>query len=414
MKKLEIVSNYHELCGISDYTERIEPELRKIYDVTILRLNSAVLKSDDRRMIKLGNKLIEEMADQLDSFDCVNIQFEAGLYGPHSKIIKKRIVKLIRKSKNLIFTFHSVHLEVPKPNIKNLFGKTIFREIGHYFSARNLFLLYDSIVKEVKRVDLDKNRKANIIVHDKKSANFISNAYGFRNVYRHPLGLDNANSRNHGFSEKEYFEFRENYNVKKEDKVIGLFGFVSEYKGHLTAVKALDYLPDNYVIMIFGAQHPDSVRPFAKIDSYLGSLLNYIQEDDNKKKKNKNSGRLLSDRITFVGSISNEEFSRAMRCCDFVALPHMEVGQMASGVAAMAIENHARALFSNTKCFHALKEDFEGCYETFDVGNYMQLASKILNYDDNHNKYIDEALKIHNIENNVKLYTEIFERDKNV
>ena len=39
MKKLAIVSNYHELCGISDYTERIEPELRKIYDVTILRLN---------------------------------------------------------------------------------------------------------------------------------------------------------------------------------------------------------------------------------------------------------------------------------------------------------------------------------------------------------------------------------------
>ena len=62
-------------------------------------------------------------------------------------------------------------------------------------------------------------------------------------------------------------------------KIIGLFGFVSEYKGHETAIRALKLLPAEYKIIIFGSQHPMSIMQNTKVDPYIDQLIQIITED---------------------------------------------------------------------------------------------------------------------------------------
>ena len=113
--------------------------------------------------------------------------------------------------------------------------------------------------------------------------------------------------------------------------------------------------------------------------------------------------------MQFVGDVNDEEFAQAMRCCDFVVLPYIEVKQMGSGIAALAIENHARSIFSNTKCFQELQQFFPNCFSIFDIGNYLQLAYNIEHYNDCYADAIDQALTIHNLEKNVQEYVDVFE-----
>ena len=137
-------------------------------------------------------------------------------------------------------------------------------------------------------------------------------------------------------------------------------------------------------------------------------LLEYIEGCDQANVKAKIPK--LSTRVTFVGDVDDQAFTQAMRCCDIVVLPYVEVNQMGSGIAAQAIENHARAILSNTKCFQEFGNYYPNCFSTFDIGNYLELADKIENFEDKYDDAIEHALKEHNIEKNVQEYMEIFER----
>ncbi len=61
-------------------------------------------------------------------------------------------------------------------------------------------------------------------------------------------------------------------------KVIGLFGYISNYKGIETAISALAELPKNYVLALFGSQHPQSVKLDTPIDAYLESLIEQTRD----------------------------------------------------------------------------------------------------------------------------------------
>ena len=87
MKKLAIVSSYGEMCGNAAYTDALAKEFSKHYDVQIHKLDVGLLRNPKSHT--LGNKHLHEMAKQLQQYDCVNIQFEAGLFG----VIPNKIAK---------------------------------------------------------------------------------------------------------------------------------------------------------------------------------------------------------------------------------------------------------------------------------------------------------------------------------
>ena len=416
MKKLAIISSYNESCGNASYTEVLRREFAKYYEVDVLSLQLDVLSSNASNIRKIAEEHIDELAKSLKNYDYVNIQFEAGLYGNNKKDILRRVKKLIEASNNLIVTMHRIDL--PKllfslKTLKILFSsKNIVQNIRSIKNEIYFKQLYRDIVKIIKKHS--KKHNVNIIVHTKKDKKNIERFFDFHNVYDFPLTFLDKNQRLRKRNEKEREDFVRKYELEKNDKLIGIFGYISEYKGHETIMKALSYLPDNYKLLIFGSQHPMSIQEFSKCDPYISKLLDMV--DELKKQEEINEKDMLTkkeisivDRILFLGNLDDDEFLDALYCCDFAVLPYMEVNQGGSGIASLVLETKIKSLYSNNKAFAELNKYFPNTFSKFDIGNYVELARKIKNYKEDYTEAIDRALEKYNLENNIKLHMDIFE-----
>lgn len=58
--------------------------------------------------------------------------------------------------------------------------------------------------------------------------------------------------------------------------ILGVFGFISEYKGISTVISALKLLPTKYNLVIFGGLHPNSIKKGDFINSYLEKLIDEL------------------------------------------------------------------------------------------------------------------------------------------
>ena len=400
-KKLAIISSYHELCGISTYTEALEKEFSKYFDVKVFSLDLDLLNSNNKKVRTLGDKHIKDIADRLSDYDYVNIQFEAGLYGMYPSEIYKRMKILINSSKNLIVTLHSVYVPV------SFFDKNVLKRVSATGIIKNLKLiyrqsiyprLYKKLISYLKKGSKRKN--INIMVHNIKDKEVINLIYDFKNVEAFPLTYLTKEEKMYYEKNVKRTKFNKEWNLKDDDIVIGLFGFISQYKGYDTAIKALTLLPSRYKVLICGSQHPMSVKSYEKIDPYIKSLIELI---------NKNNA-ILENRILWAGSLEHEQFVETLHCCDYVVLPYMEVNQSGSGIATLTIETKSKALLSNSKTFSKLKAFYPNCFKSFDIGNYRELAFKIENFNDDYSSNIEKYLEIYNIENNILTYNKLFEK----
>ncbi len=417
-KKLAIISSYNESCGNASYTEVLKRGFEEYYDVDVLPLQIDLLESNKGNVVKIADNHIKEIAKKLKQYDYVNIQFEAGLYGSSRSNIIRRVKTLIKASNNLILTMHRIDVGeslFDKNVIKRIISGNIIRNLKVFRQSAYMPKLYSDIIEYTKQCS--KKRNMNILVHTKKDKKVVQNIFGFNNVYDFPLTFLNEEQRMRTRKANEKKEFIKKYNLKENDVVIGLFGFISEYKGHETAIKALKLLPSNYKIMVFGSQHPMSILNYTAIDKYLNELLELIEENsvgfkENifKKIDNKESLEFSFDkRVIFAGNLGDDDFIDALYACDYAVLPYMEVNQSGSGIASLVLETKIKSLYSNSKAFSELNKYYPNTFEKFDIGNYSELAYKLLNYNHDFSGNIDDALKKYNLENNIKFHISIFE-----
>lgn len=421
MKKMAIVSSYNELCGNATYTEVLKKEFSKYYDVDVLALRTDLLGSKYSKVVKLADKHIAELSKKLKEYDYVNIQFEAGLYGSYRKDIMRRIKILIKQCKNLTFTMH--RLDIPesifdKQSLKKIFSGNILKNLKEIRQNSYMAHLYPAIIKYLKK--MSKKNNVNIVVHTKREKRNIQQLFGFNNVYDFPITFMNKNMRKREPDSDETTAFKSKFGYNRDDVIIGLFGFVSEYKAHDVVLRALKLLPSNYKVIIFGSQHPMSIIKNEKIDDYINKLISIIEDTDDEsenendfmefigKSLNKEKDK-LRDRVVFAGSLNDKEFIDALYCCDFAILPYIETNQSGSGIASLVLESKIKAIYSNNKAFSELKKYYPDCFETFDIGNYMELAYKISHYNHDFRKQIDKCLEIYNLENNVLFQKRILE-----
>lgn len=405
MKKLAIISSYKELCGIASYTSILEKEFKKYFEVDIIRLDTRILRSDKKNIIKMANAHIDEISNLVKNYDYINIQFESSLFGSIPELVTNRVLKIIKNCKNLIFTFHSINLNSEKINKRKLLSKSIISEIKSYRNHKRLVNIYYSIINCIKDIDKKEGRNMSIMVHTPDSRKEIELTFEFNKVFDYPLSMLSKEEREILISEQDIIDFKKKYNFEQKDKILGIFGFVSAYKGHMVAIKALELLPKEYKLIIFGSQHPASLKNGQKIDPYLGKLL----EEINKSKILGQTNDEKMGRIKFAGSVNDDEYMEAIRCCDYIILPYVEVGQMASAVATQVLEAKSRGIFSNTKTFFELEKYYPDSFEKIDVGNYFELAEKILNYKKDHTQQLIKNLNKYNLENNILNYKRIFE-----
>ena len=372
--KFGIISSVSESCGNAAFTQVLLDSINATGNTAIgVALNLDLTQSSDPELIKIADRHINEIAKTLDSFDAINIQYEPGLYGPSSKLIFNRLKTLINANSNVVITIHSMRLFTARK--EPLLRQTLkyvarfqLRSAIHYYAhvtnTRN-------VAKQNRRcLDLFIKNNAKIIVHTQKSKLLIQKYWNYDSIYVHPLKFIDPSAVNSHRS-----HWLERLNLSESDTLVGVFGYISKYKGHDVALDALNELPTNYKLVFAGRQHPQTVKEYEEIDSYLKFLLQKIQLMSRKVKTP------LSGRVIFLNELTDEELVDLAGSVDFAWLPYQEVGQDGSGIASILFDAAPRVIASNAKSFDELII-LEPSYksERFDIGNYLELASKTLRY----------------------------------
>ncbi|HEX2578830.1 MAG TPA: glycosyltransferase [Rhabdochlamydiaceae bacterium] len=393
-EKLAIVSSYDELCGNASYTKAIADELAQYYDVTVVGLNVELLRKGEGSS---GKDHVQEICEKLRSFDCVNIQFEAGLFGSDLSLIYKRFMSIAKASKRLVLTMHRYHGREKYPNFKKIIksfvekrARLCFQEIKFSYMINRYVPLYDKLISYCK------STKSPIIVHTIRDCELIKCRFNYDFVYAHPLCFY---SQKHIQSIKERYsrtEFCKKHGLDVSKKYIGIFGFINKYKGHETLIKALKYLPKQYELLIFGAQHPHTIKVEEVINPYINELLKLIHCET------------LTDRIRFCGTLNDDDFLRALIFCDYNVLPYMEVMQGGSAVAALSLEAGAKNIFSHNYAFFELARYAPNCFKTVTMGNYLELSQAIAAYrESDYGHHVKNYRSKYNIHTNARLYRQL-------
>ncbi|OIV47510.1 hypothetical protein BK025_03550 [Sodalis sp. TME1] len=369
MKRIAIVSSFAESCGNAYFTQILVNSMRRLgYHVECLGLNLLLTQSTSRAIRARADEHIDEICARLKTFDGVNIQFESGLYGSLPGDILRRARKLIDANPNTSITLHSPRLlsetATQREAIKMALRLSFKRALQLYVEP-----LRQNIPMRINHrlIRYLKQRNINIIVHTLRAREQIEMYHNYRNVAVHPLKIVDDYTE---IKPDLMDAIRRKYRFGKEVKIIGMFGFINEYKGHTLAIKALAGLPRNYKLLLFGRQHPQTIRKNEPVSHYTHLLQAKIEEAK------------LEDRVFFMGEYEHEAFVSLVAAVDVVWLPYVENGQDGSGIASIAFDVSECVLCSSSFAFDEmfrLLPHYDN-YMRFDIGNYMELASKTCNF----------------------------------
>jgi len=408
MKKLAIVSSYSELCGNATYTEALRKNFAKYYDVTVFPLRVKLLEKTDKYFSYLGDKHIDEIAQSLKEFDFVNIQFEAGLYGVVRYQIYRRLKKLVDSANNVIVTLHRYDQKTSyksKQILKGLLCLEVRKAVVDFNMSVKQNYFFGLTAKLIR---LFKSKNVALVVHTKRERELISVFFGYERIYDHPISFLTPEELKKYKLGSDRREIIQKYGLSNDDVLIGIFGFISKYKGHHVIVDAMKYLPDHYKLLIFGSQHPFSMQPFYNMDSYISDLIEKVSFYERETRKT--GKKSFKDRILFCGALTDDEFIKALFMCDFNVLPYYETGQSGSGIASLTLETGCKAVFSQNYAFLELEKYAPGCFKKVGIGNYLELADSIRFFGEDFSENLNKYYEKYNINTSIDLYKKIFEK----
>lgn len=391
MKRLAIVSSFSESCGNAAFTRVLQDSIERHSDVSVevVELNLQLLQSSARAVRRKADKHIDELCLQLAEFDAVNLQLEAGLYGTVPNDIVSRVTKLMKANPVMSVTLHS-------PRLKSATNYGIREGIKNLMRFK-LITGFTQILDELRgNVHVNINRKMikaaegmghRLIVHTKRASDQIRIFFDYENTSIHPLKIvPETFQPDHTVLN----QIKHELGVVKNDILIGVFGYISAYKGHTDALDALKNLPPEYKLLIFGRQHPQTIKANGKVDDYLGLLKEQILMDKERVRKvdlaqsrvaNKPLKPTLSlhDRVFFLGELDDEDFLNVAGSVDVAWLPYYENGQDGSGIASICLDASPKVVCSSSFAFDQLFRLVK--YKNtarFDIGNSLELANRTI------------------------------------
>jgi glycosyltransferase involved in cell wall biosynthesis len=242
-----------------------------------------------------------------------------------------------------------------------------------------------------------RRKPVSVIVHNRRDLFDARHLHRFERVFDHPLNFLSQAEADGVLTHTTRRQFAQLDGLPPEAKLIGVFGFLSDYKGFETTIRALYHLPDEYHLLIFGGVHPNQIERHVAIHPYVASLLNDAHVDatlydhmhgtptiglnlDIERHLHDLFGkhpRDLSNRVHFMGALDDGDFLAGMAICDVVVLPYLEVGQSASGPISQAIELGCRVIASRTHTFLEFARYHPDTVEFFDIGNHLELADRV-------------------------------------
>ena len=398
--RLAIVSTYSELCGVAAYTRSLERQLAGDFGITVFNLDQYLLRATHARVRKFGDRHIREICRELKDFDAVNLQFEHGTLGYRAGDIHRRFCWIARAAPRLSVTFHTT-VGSPAFDYARWFKALSRLHFVEAAAMRRAYhrahLLSVGVARQLRRAQRFKPVK--LIVHTRRERAYMTYAHGLRHIYDHPLVFlsEGEAAQIRGAAARSRFPILDA--VPGTARLVGVFGFISRYKGFETVIQALHHLPADHHLMIFGGVHPNEIRSYQPIDPVVSSLFEagYVGTTLAERSAGAESGppavalalddamrdllvrhpKDLSSRIHFLGATGDEDFLAGMALCDAVVFPYLEVGQSSSGPISQALELGCRVIASRTHTFLQLGHYHRDMIEYFDIGNYLELAARI-------------------------------------
>ena len=399
---LAIVSTSSKLCGVAAYTAALRRQLDDAFDITVFDLNQYLLRNRHGRVRKLADRHVKQICHAIRRFDAVNLQLEYGTLGRYGSDIYRRFRWLTDAAPRLSVTFHT--LLTPPSFDAFAFAKALatlnFKAAARMQAEfRRTHLLSHGIARQLRRVQSQKQVSA--IVHNRRDLQDVKYLYGIRQVFDHPLSYLSAAevaALRAGASRRHFPMLDE---LPGDAVLIGVFGFLNEYKGIGTAIQALQHLPKHYHLLIFGGVHPQEIAARQPRHPYITNLFDHAYVDTTlydelSELAAQGAPRLvveadrglpellgrhpkdLSDRVHFMGALAEAEFLSGMAICDAVVFPYLEVGQSSSGPISQALELGCRIVASRTHAFLEFAEYHKNAVEFFDIGNHLELAERLV------------------------------------
>lgn len=398
--KILIVSTYRIKCGVASFTEVIRGQIGPDFDVDVYPLNQHLLRDGSKRANKAGDAFIRDLVLVAKNYDVVNLQWEPGFLGMTKRQILRRFKALLGGLDRVVITAHTVLPLSFQPRsvqaMAELKNNGWRAGLAHMVKGGNNYALATyRIIREAQAT-----KQVELITHTRRDRRFFEKVASLANVQDHPLSHVNpAWAGNVSPTARETRQRLMN-RFGSDSVLIGVFGFISAYKGIETAIAAARLLPANYHLLIYGGVHHVAIKERQHIDPYVAKLMGLVEGDDQRNQSlMKLSARVerlgddpisrsiiqeiyqtqrpIGDRVHFMESPEDFEFAVAMSAMDICLFPYLEVGQSGSGPAAQAVELGKRVITTNNRAFGELAKYFPNRLNFFDVGNHVQLSQLI-------------------------------------
>lgn len=351
MLKLGVVSSFDIMCGNATYARAIVNGISKFYDVVPIEIPVSLQK-------KHNSKTIKKVFDKLELLDAANLQLELSLFGPTPKSATVLIKKLISSNKIKSITMHRVEEETPSI-IKTLYQsyktngfKNLFNNILMSYVQKNIYKSY----KEIITTAYEKN--VVFIVHTKREKMRIIRIHSKARVVVHPILWPED------IKTKKNIKLDDRFN--NNNKVIGVFGFISHYKNFLQVVRVAKN--ENYNLVMAGSTHPTN-QSYGKLNDKNNAALlvsNELYNGDNRYKS-----------YYICTAPDDDIFLALIENVDLVVIPYLETGQSGSGIASLAIQYGKKVIFSDTALVAELSCFLNKKPLLFDVNSDASMASAI-------------------------------------
>lgn len=359
-----VVSSYDESCGNAYFTRAVVDGLSKFYSCDALGLNLKLTQATDNESIKLADEHVRDICRSIEKARAVNIQVEPQLFGTRPEDVMRRLDWLFTANKRTSVTMHNTRVISPKFPLRPIMGALL--RLRPFFAIR----IYTGFTQEYRQSKmigdifvLAKKYNLPVIVHTNKAKKTVQNMFGLDRLLVHPLKFPLVSEQEKITGLRILDGLKVALGIPSESISTGVFGYISQYKGHEEAIFSLRHLPDNYHLFIFGRQHPSSIRKDGGIDPYIERLLSIAVEEG------------LAGRVHFMGEYEPSEFAGLISAVDVAWLPYREVGQDGSGIASQCLDNAKRVICSASFAFdEVLALDPKPYVRRFDIGNYLQLA----------------------------------------
>jgi glycosyltransferase involved in cell wall biosynthesis len=358
------------MCGIANYTRQLQKEFSNHFaSVDVIEVNQFLIRNKSEKIVQ------NHILSKINNYQYLNIQWEPGIFGSSQKKSYKMLFNIINsfKGERILLTCHSLK---PNPSFFQLINISFLKKI---LFKKKSFLngdYYQNLL--IKKVS--KKQKLSLLLHSFNDAQVLR-YFTNLNVDNFPLMLPTQNDIDICKAIDARNVICKQYNLDPSKTYIGVYGFLSAYKGLDVAINSLPLLPDNYHLIISSNQHPNIA--FKKADLRFDNntfnpnadkYLNYIKKEIQSKK--------LFNRVHFINHIEEEiEFMKLIAGIDISLFPYYEVGSGGSGPLSYAsmLSQSGKIILSKTMLFNDYcNHYFKDCFTFFDQGNEVELAYKIL------------------------------------